>query len=64
MTSDAQSLTDLLAAILQRVGDDIDPSNLPHILVYVKIIIYHLHSVGFFIFLDPLDYMLNVGHML
>jgi len=31
-TCDAQSLTDLLAAILQRVGDDIDPSNLPHIL--------------------------------
>ncbi|XP_059440925.1 CBS domain-containing protein CBSCBSPB5-like [Corylus avellana] len=31
-TCEAQSLTDLLAAILQRVGDDIDPNNLPHIM--------------------------------
>ncbi len=31
LTSEIQSLRDLIAAILQRVGDDIDPNNLPQI---------------------------------
>ncbi|XP_010545947.1 PREDICTED: CBS domain-containing protein CBSCBSPB1 [Tarenaya hassleriana] len=30
--TDTQSLTDVITAILQRVGDDIDPDNLPQIL--------------------------------
>lgn len=30
--SDTRSLTDVITAILQRVGDDIDPDNLPQIL--------------------------------
>jgi hypothetical protein len=46
-------MTDLLAGILQRVGDDIDRNNLPQILVYLKIIMFHQHSVGLLIYLDP-----------
>lgn len=30
---DTRSLTDIITAILQRVGDDIDPNKLPQILV-------------------------------
>ncbi|XP_010550740.1 PREDICTED: CBS domain-containing protein CBSCBSPB1-like [Tarenaya hassleriana] len=30
--TDTQSLTDVITAILQRIGDDIDPDNLPYIL--------------------------------
>lgn len=49
LTSDVRGLADLLAAILQRVGDDIDPNYLPQILVYLKIIICHVHLVQFLI---------------
>lgn len=36
LSSDTRNLTELIAAILQRVGDDIDRNNLPQILVFVK----------------------------
>lgn len=33
LSSDTRSMTDVITAILQRVGDDIDPIKLPQILV-------------------------------
>lgn len=63
LTSETHSLADLIAAIIQRVGDDIDPRKLPQILVYFKIIIFHFHLVGFFI-APTSNLMLIVSHIL
>lgn len=35
-SSDIQSLTELITAIVQRMGDDIDRNNLPQILVFLR----------------------------
>jgi len=33
--TETQSLTTLITAILQRMGDDIEPDNLPQIMVHI-----------------------------
>lgn len=47
-TSDTRSLAEVITSIVQRVGDDIDPMNLPQILVSFKML-YLYSSVSFFL---------------
>jgi hypothetical protein len=46
--SDTRSLTEVITAIIQRVGDDIDPDNFPQILVniffYIKTMMQSLSN--------------------
>lgn len=49
-SSDTRSLTELITAILQRVGDDIDRNHLPQILV--SFVIQIAYNVLFFFFPD------------
>ena len=46
-SSDTRSMREVITSILQRLGDDIDPNNLPQILVFFMIlyIIYYILKI-------------------
>jgi len=48
-SSDTRSMTDVITCIIHRIGDDIDPTNLPQILVSFKML-YLYSSVWLFSF--------------
>ena len=42
---DTWSMTEVITSVLQRLGDDIDPNNIPQILTKIMIKLYWLQTV-------------------